>query len=147
MSENVRMGIHEYFLNIAYAASRRSTCPRRAVGAVLTKNGRVISTGYNGSPSGFTHCFGERCLFQGNCVNTIHAEINALINAREIGDAIYCTDAPCINCLKALLSHNPNIIVHYVREYNDPARVHFIELHPFVINQLIQREVPSPIHT
>lgn len=127
-------GRNAYFMTIAFAASTMATCPRRKVGAVLVAKKRVISTGYNGSPSGLTDCFrseshtGE-CMFEGHCVNTIHAEVNALLRAREQGDELFCTDTPCLPCLKAVFSHNPEMMIWYLRDYEDPARDHFVKAH------------------
>lgn len=124
-----RLSIDAYFLTIAIAASLRSTCNRRAVGAVLVKERRVISTGYNGAPPGLEHCGEKHVMFDGHCINTIHGEQNALIAARDQGDHLYCTDQPCIMCFKLALAHNPDIIVVYLRKYPDLARDHFIERH------------------
>lgn len=124
-----------YFLILAASAARRATCPRLAVGAVLIKEGRIISTGYNGAPAGFKECLDDGCLMfesvndRARCVNSIHAEINCLIRAREQGDTIVCTDQPCLNCLKAILSHNPDIEIYYAKPYNDSARDMFLAFH------------------
>lgn len=133
MAKVIKPSHSAYYIVMARAASTLSVCPRRKVGAVLVANKRVISTGYNGSPSGFTDCFENEgvgtCMFEGHCVNTIHAEMNALLRAREQGDELFCTDTPCINCLKAAFSHNPDIMIWYDRYYDDPARDHFIREH------------------
>lgn len=71
-------------------------------------------------------------------MNSIHAEANAIVRAREIGQTLYCTDTPCINCLKLALAHNKDIRVIWQREYVDPLRTRFLELHPAVSDQLRQ---------
>ena len=134
-----RSSRNAYFMSMAIAASSLATCPRRKVGAVLVKEKRIVSTGYNGSPSGYTNCFcvnretnfdeKRTCMHENHCVNTIHAEINALLRAREMCDELFCTDTPCIACLKAALSHNPKIKIWYLRTYEDPAREHFLKEH------------------
>lgn len=142
-------------MNLARMAARRATCPRRAVGAVLVKDSRVISTGYNGSPPGLTHCFGDGCKnIHGNCINTIHAEANALLNARDIGDTFYCTDQPCINCFKSALSHNPKITFLCLRVYKDMDRDIFVVNHdlsskirmvsPELLLEMIENLPPMP---
>ena len=133
----MRISYQTYFFCMAVTASLRSTCPRRAVGCVLVESqNTVVSTGYNGSPSGLKHC--EPCVMvDGRCINTVHAEANAVIQARGlIADVAYCTDQPCINCYKTLISHNPKILIYYLREYNDHARNVFVEEHG--LNNLFQ---------
>jgi len=107
-----RQSWDEYFLGLAAAAATRSNCARRRVGAVITRNRRIQSTGYNGPPSGYGHCDAGACPRAGtdaamcepydNCV-AIHAEANALLFAtpeeRE-GATLYCTAAPCFACAK-----------------------------------------------
>lgn len=114
----------EYFLNIAQVVSTRSTCPRRAVGAVLVRDRQILSTGYNGSPRGLAHCTDVGCLMvEGHCVRTSHAEMNAIAQAALHGVAVkgatlYCTDKPCLICTKLLI--NAGIVkLVYVREYPD----------------------------
>lgn len=125
-----RLDTTTYFMVVAFAASLRSTCERRAVGAVLVKDKRIISTGYNGSPAGFEHCTGSaNCQFnKGGCIRTIHAEMNCITRARETGDILYCTDKPCLSCLKTILSHNPKIEIYYARDYNDEAREEYLRM-------------------
>ena len=130
MEDDTRLSRDAYFGIIAAAASVLSTCSRRKVEAVMTVDGRVISTGYNGAPKGFKHCFGDGCMFGGSsCINTIHAEINAITRCREVADTVYCTDTPCINCFKALLAHNPMIKIKWMRVYYDHARDQFVVMH------------------
>ena len=78
-----------YFLNIAREVSTRSTCPRASVGAVIVKNRRIISTGYNGAAAGEPHCAEAECLVEdGHCQRAIHAETNAVAEAAKFGVAI-----------------------------------------------------------
>jgi dCMP deaminase len=133
----LRPDIDSYMLMIAKVTSLRSTCPRRSVGAVLVRDKRIISTGYNGSPPGFKQCDESGCLIhEGHCINTIHAEQNALIRAREIGDTLYCTDTPCVNCLKTALAHNPKIRIVCSGQYDDLARDRFAAFHKIEIEIL-----------
>jgi dCMP deaminase len=78
---------HEYFLAIAEVVSRRSTCPRAHVGAVIVSAGnRILATGYNGSPPGEAHCDDIGCLMEDNhCQRTLHAEVNAIAFAARAG--------------------------------------------------------------
>ena len=75
----------QYFMRIAFEVAKRSTCPRAAVGAVIVRDKRILTTGYNGSPSGLPHCTEVGCLMvNDHCVRTLHAEQNAIIQAAKI---------------------------------------------------------------
>ena len=100
----------EYFINIAAAVAERSTCDRAHVGAVLAREKRILTTGFNGSPAGLAHCDEVgHLLVEGHCVRTIHAEINAIIQAAlhgvsTKGATCYVTHFPCIHCTKSLIN-------------------------------------------
>jgi dCMP deaminase len=97
----------EYFLGIAGAVSRRSSCPRAHVGAVFVDpvNKRILATGYNGAPAGEPDCYDEDCIMRdGHCVRAKHAEINAIEWARDNGVNLrgaicYCELSPCNICV------------------------------------------------
>ncbi len=107
-----------YFLDIARLVSRRSTCLRRQVGAVLVKNKRILATGYNGVPSGLPHCAEVGCLrevlgvAQGSkheLCRGLHAEQNAIIQSAIHGVSVegaelYSTHHPCVVCAKMLIN-------------------------------------------
>ncbi len=79
----------DYFLNIAKEVASRSTCPRASVGAVIVKDNRILSTGYNGALSGEPHCTEVGCLMESNhCERTIHAETNAVAQAAKFGVSV-----------------------------------------------------------
>ena len=85
----MRPNWHEYFLNIACEVAKRSTCPRARVGAVIVREHRIISTGYNGSPAGEDHCDDVGCYVRdGHCQRAIHAETNAIAAAAKFGQAV-----------------------------------------------------------
>ena len=121
-----------YFMDIAGRVAARSTCPRRAVGAVVVKDRRILSTGYNGAPSGLPHCTDEGCLMvEGHCVRTLHAEQNAILQAAQFGVStsgaeVYTTSSPCLNCAKMII--NAGIIkVWYWEGYPDEQAVDFLQ--------------------
>ena len=104
----------------------RSTC-KKANGAVISKDGRIISIGYNGSPPGTPHCIDVGCLpdREGGCIRTIHAELNAVAWAARIGVSTYgatvhCTTSPCLVCAKALIAAGIQEVV-YRDLYRNPA--------------------------
>ncbi len=111
-----------YFINIALAVAERSTCDRAHVGAVLVRDKRILTTGFNGSPSGLPHCDTKgHLLVDGHCVRTIHAETNAIIQAALHGVSTkeatcYVTHFPCINCTKTLINAGVTEIV-YLNDY------------------------------
>ena len=125
----------ERFLGIAAEVGKWSSCfqPNRQVGAVVAKNKRILTTGYNGAGSGVTSCKDkEECLRQvkniksGTCQEqcyAVHAEQNAIIQAARIGVSvdgatIYCTHQPCVICLKLLVNTGVAKVV-YKHEYPD----------------------------
>ncbi len=107
-----------YFMAITILVSKRSTCIRRSVGAVIVKDKRILATGYNGAPSGITHCSEVGCLRDQLNVPSgekhelcrgIHAEQNAIIQAAFHGVSIkgatlYCTNQPCSICAKMIIN-------------------------------------------
>jgi len=107
----VRSSWDEYFSNIAYMVSTRATCPRAAVGAVIVYDKRIVSTGYNGAPSGEPHCTDEGCLMLDNhCMRALHAEANAVYQAagtgRLVGSTLYLYSLsrpePCDKCIDVM---------------------------------------------
>lgn len=95
-------------MDIARAVASRATCARKHVGAVIVRDRTILSTGYNGSIRGTEHCDEVGHMMEdGHCVRTIHAEMNAIIQAAKNGTAIehamiYVTASPCWNCFKAI---------------------------------------------
>ena len=107
-----------YFLEIAKLVASRSTCRRRQVGAVLVREKRVLTTGYNGAPAHLRHCLEIGCLREKQRIPSgerqelcrgLHAEQNTIIQAAlygiPIGKAtLYVTCQPCITCAKMLIN-------------------------------------------
>ena len=109
-----RPGTHEIMMTVAEVFATRSTCARRQVGCVITsKTNRILSTGYNGTPSKFTHCTDNPCpgsqYPSGKGIDfceAVHAEQNALVNVSDILIAhhVYVTTLPCVSCIKLLIN-------------------------------------------
>jgi dCMP deaminase len=116
----MRPGWDEYFMQIARTVATRATCPRAAVGAVLVREHRILTTGYNGSPRGVPHCTEVGCmLVNDHCMRATHAEANAIVQAAlhgvNLSDSVaYCTHQPCVNCSKLLISAGVRKIVYEV---------------------------------
>ena len=130
--KNIRPSWDRYFMDITALVARRSTCLRRSVGASIVKDKRILSTGYNGAPSGLKHCLEIGCLREKMKVASgerhelcrgIHAEQNAIIQAAYHGvsirgAALYCTNLPCSICAKMIINAGINKI-YYLDGYAD----------------------------
>jgi len=115
-------------MDITSLVAQRSTCTRRRVGAILVRDKRIISTGYNGVPAGLAHCLDIGCLREKFGIPSgerhelcrgLHAEQNAIIQAAThgvsvAGSSLYCTNMPCVICAKMLI--NAGIREIYYRE-------------------------------
>ncbi|AMK13063.1 CMP/dCMP deaminase zinc-binding protein [methanogenic archaeon mixed culture ISO4-G1] len=116
----------EYFMEMAQLVSSRSTCMRRKVGAVIVKEKRVLSTGYNGSPKGTKHCEELGCIrvklnvpsgTRHELCRGVHAEQNAVTQAAYFGVSvdgatIYTSTYPCSMCAKILINAGIKEIVY-----------------------------------
>ncbi len=130
----------EYFMSIARLVAGRSTCLRRKVGAVLVKDKRVLSTGYNGAPAGLKHCLEIGCLREKLGIKSgqrhelcraLHAEQNVLIQAAYHGIAVvdsvlYCTNLPCSICTKMLINAGIRRI-YYEEGYPDDMSLEMLK--------------------
>jgi len=129
-ANKTRISKDDYFMKIAEVVSERSTCIKRKVGAVLIKDSYIVSTGYNGAPSGFNHCTPETCVRQNlksgekpELCRGVHAEINCIIQAAIHGTSIlgntilYSTHFPCMSCLKLIINAGIKRLV-YREGYN-----------------------------
>jgi len=130
-----RIARDQYFMRIADVVSLRSTCIKRKVGAVLVKDSYILSTGYNGAPSGFKHCTQDTCVRKNlktgekpEFCRGVHAEINCIIQAAIHGTsikgdtAIYSTTFPCMSCLKLIINAGITRLV-YKEGYNMENKV------------------------
>jgi len=127
MNRSDRKSWDEYFMEIAEIVKTRSTCLRRQVGAVLVKDNRIITTGYNGAPTGLRHCteiggcerehLGIPSGQRHELCRALHAEQNAVIQAAKIGVSTegataYITLSPCVICAKILINAGIKTIVY-----------------------------------
>lgn len=150
VSKYVRPGWDEYFIKIAALVSERSTCLRHHVGAIIVKDRRVVTTGYNGAAAGTRDCLELGCLRnelkipsgeRHEICRAIHAEQNAIIQAAKHGQDIeegimYCTHSPCIICAKMMVNAGIKRIVTYgnypdiggVKDLLKEAKVQFVKV-------------------
>lgn len=124
-----RPAFDEIFMELAVNLAKRSHCLKRHVGAVLTKDTRIISIGYNGPPSGTHNCdeefAGVGCATdsKGSCSLAIHAEQNAILyavknKASVEGSTLFVTLSPCLACARIIYSIGIEKVV-YLRSYAD----------------------------
>lgn len=130
----------EYFMEIAELVKTRSTCLRRQVGAVIVKDNRILTTGYNGVPPKVEHCENAGCLREKLGVpsgqrhelcRALHAEQNAVIQAAKNGipidgSTIYITAQPCIICAKILIASGIQRII-FKGDYPDELSLEMLK--------------------
>lgn len=120
-------------MRVALIISLRSTCDRLHVGAVMAREGRILTTGYNGPPSGMPHCEHQLNLVTPiePCKNAVHAEANAVVWAARYGMStdgceLFITHSPCIACAQLIV--NAGIVrVVYDKEYRSFDGLDFLE--------------------
>ena len=151
MTREKRPSWDSYFMQMAHVVAGRSTCLRRQVGSVIVKDKQILSTGYNGSPSGLQHCDEVGCLRQSLGVpsgerqeicRAVHAEQNALVQAAKHGVAIrgadlYVTHQPCVLCTKLLINVGVKRVV-YAHSYPDQLAVDMAREAGLVFEQLVE---------
>ena len=128
-------------MQIARLMAERSTCLRRQVGAVIVRDRRILTTGYNGAPTGMRHCEEVGCLREKRNVPSgkmhelcrgLHAEQNAIIQAAVFGVSIkgaeiYCTNVPCIICAKMLINAGIDKRICYQDGYPDELALEMLQ--------------------
>jgi dCMP deaminase len=130
---NDRPTIPEVMIGIAKLMAGRSTCSARAkVGAVLTRENRILATGHNGAPSGMPHCDDTGCIKDkdGHCVVSIHAEENIIIQCAingvsTKGSTLYLTHSPCVKCAMKIIQAGIVQVV-YVEKYGSQNDFRFV---------------------
>jgi dCMP deaminase len=115
------------FINIAKEVGTLSHCTRSKVGAVLVKDGNVISFGYNGTPAGMDNGCEENNVTKDE---VIHAEMNAILKAAKSGNAVdgstlYLSLSPCQNCCKLIIQSGIKRVV-YLEGYRDLKPIEFL---------------------
>ena len=135
-----RPTLDEYFMEIAKVVAKRSTCLRNNVGAVIVRDKRILSTGYNGAPRDMEHCLDIGCIRDAQNIasgtrhelcRAVHAEQNAIIQSALHGVSVegatlYCTHQPCILCAKMIINSKIKRVV-YSNNYPDDEAINFFE--------------------
>lgn len=130
----------EYFMKIVEIVKERSTCLRRKVGALIVKDKKILTTGYNGAPKGCKHCIDIGCLREQlnipsgerhELCRAMHAEQNAIVQAAYSGTSVaggtlYVTTQPCSLCAKMAINAGIKRIV-YRGEYPDKLSLELLK--------------------
>ena len=146
----------EYFMRIAHEVATRSTCLRRQVGAVVVLDKRILSTGYNGVPSGLPHCAEVGCLRDQLNVPSgerhelcrgLHAEMNALLQGARYGLSmqgamLYSTHAPCSLCTKMIINAGIRTIV-YLSGYADAMSEEMLNQAGVAVRRFVPQSPPA----
>ena len=124
---NKQQKLDKTFINIAKEVGTLSHCTRSKVGAVLVKDGNVISFGYNGTPAGMDNGCEENNVTKDE---VIHAEMNAILKAAKSGNAVdgstlYLSLSPCQNCCKLIIQSGIKRVV-YLEGYRDLKPIEFL---------------------
>ena len=134
----------QMFKEISILISKRSTCCRRQVGSLIVRDGRIISTGWNGVSSKQSHCvdyfnfiiqtenlnpieyFKSKEFYEAHGkfseLKEIHSELNAILHSKQdlTNTQLFCTLSPCLNCSKAIIASGITE-VYYIEDYDrDP---------------------------
>lgn len=143
----------QYFMEIAGIVAKRSTCMRRNIGSLMVKEKRILSTGYNGAPSGVPHCADVGCVREARGVASgerhelcrgLHAEQNAIIQAAYHGVSIqgsllYSTHLPCSICVKMIINAGIDQ-VFYLEGYPDDLATQLIAESGIIVRQISLRQ-------
>ena len=142
----------DYFMDIVDIVKNRSTCLRRQVGAIIVKDHRILSTGYNGAPSGCRHCAEIGCLRESMKIpsgerhelcRASHAEQNAIVQAAKYGvsideGTIYVTAQPCVICSKLIINAGIRRVV-YSGDYPDHLSIQLLTEAGVVFEQYLEK--------
>lgn len=162
MADGERPSVDDYFMGMTHLVKQRGTCPRRLVGAVIVKDKRVLTTGYNGAPRNFPHPIDVGCLrdelqiphgMVADICPCLHAEQNAIIQAATTGVSIegsdlYCTTQPCTQCSRMVANCGIRR-VYFEEEYPDPLAIGIlttsgVELWKWDAQTRLASKVPNP---
>ena len=147
----------EYFITMADLIGSRGTCDRGYAGSIITKEKRILASGYAGSPVGLPHCSEvghemhtvttEDGTVSRHCIRTSHAELNAIINAARTGVSVdgatlYCKFVPCYTCAKSIINAGIKRVVS-LRDYHAGKRSKELFKEAKVKFNLLNKEVQT----
>jgi len=147
----------EYFITMADLIGSRGTCDRGYAGSIITRDKRILASGYAGSPVGLKHCgevghemhtvTTEGDVVSRHCIRTSHAELNAIINAARVGVSVdgatlYCKFFPCYTCAKSIVNAGIKRVVS-LRDYHAAGRSKEIFKEAKVKCEVLNKEIQS----
>ena len=135
MDATKRQKLDTTYIRMAHTWGQLSHCNRKKVGALIVKNGMIISDGYNGTPYGFNNCC-EDHVAKGTIMTeetkweVLHAEANAIMKCAKHGTScegatLYLTMSPCKECSKLIHQAGINRVVYH-EEYDDKEGIEFL---------------------
>tara|TARA_B100001758_G_C18344016_1_gene575988 strand:- start:209 stop:640 length:432 start_codon:yes stop_codon:yes gene_type:complete len=129
MQEKKQEKYDRAYLRMTLEWAKLSHCKKKQVGALIVKNGMIISDGYNGTPSGFDNCCEDKN--QNTYWYVLHAEANAILKTAKsnhncFGATLYLTMSPCRDCSKLILQAGITRLV-YIEEYKDDSGIKFLK--------------------
>ena len=132
-----RISRHVAFMRTAEVWACRSTCMRRAIGAVMAVGNHIVAQAYNGPAPGEEHCTGKGCAPDNICRRAIHAEVNAINRTaqpynRSPNRVLYTTESPCMACAARIVAERVSA-VYFLNLYRDQAGV----------NHLVTQRIPT----
>lgn len=143
-----RISFNDLFTYITILLSKRSSCAKAKQAALIIKDNRIISIGYNGPPANSINCLDYKEKAEeicgkdssGSCLHGIHAEQNAVafaaLNGISLKDSIiYVTQSPCINCAKLIISSGIKEVI-YLKSYRLTEGKDFLQKHNIKITSL-----------
>ena len=162
MDDQKRREFDEYFMQISMAVRAKANCLGSKVGAVIVKDNRIVSTGYNGVPEGMKNCLDGGCL---RCINRgeiypsgtaydlcicVHAEQNALLTAARFGisqegSTVYTTTKPCFGCTKEMVQVKNERVV-YLNEWKPHDKDSILLKKKLIEYQKILSAIPEVCH-
>ena len=124
-------------MDVAAAFAARGTCNRLYVGCVISRDGRIISTGYNGKPMGMQHCEHHD---DEPCRIAVHAEANGIAFAARYGVSVldaelHVTHQPCLDCAKLIINAGIRRVVFWL-PYRDPSGLNLLNGAGLLTNQM-----------
>ena len=157
-----RISRDQMFSQICSVVAQRSTCLRSQVGALIVREGRIVSMGYNGPVSGMPACSkpddlqqvliiagalepsGTECMGPG-CTRSLHAETNAIAFAARAGVSVegctmYCSMSPCINCAKVIVNSGIKEL-KYLEEYRDTSGLELLRKAGITVEQVLAKSI------
>lgn len=126
-----RISRDDMYLQMCKVMSQRGSCLRARVACLITRDNRILSSGYNGPPPNEAHCSETNCDINSSCKRAIHAEANAIAFAAKEGiplknSTLYCLYSPCPTCAQLILQAGIIRIVYQI-EYRDKKGLELLE--------------------